>query len=290
MSYETDKISWGKKQAELLQNCCFSEMDVENLTKELESIKPDGEKLEYKETLVGFFDIQAYSCYIRTTKMSSATCNITHLFSSINSLSSDLGNLKIDVHILSDSIILVLDTNRHKLCFNTTLWFLATCSHLMRMMINFPIKYTNNRGHHVQTDDNFPVRGAVGGGYFYKKGSVIVSSGLVDAADYEKKQNWLGAVITPNAYELISRAPISDDPNEKKVGIDLLSEKFMQYVRVGHIPWKKGENVPCTKHPQKYFYIKPHVVSVGQDLLKNIPDYFNDEEKIRNSRLLYGTI
>ncbi len=74
--------------------------------------------------------------------------------------------------------------------FVTIKWFLATCSMIMRLSMM----------------SHFPLRGAIGGGDFYKDGEIIVSSALVDAHDHEIKQDWLGAVLTPSALKLIEKA------------------------------------------------------------------------------------
>lgn len=110
-------------------------------------------RVYYQDTLVGFFDIQAYSNYINTTKTNRAIRKtIDFINNVICSTRTDIYAVKIDHWILSDSFILVVDTNRHPLFAGSLEVFLGTCSMLMREAVR----------------EGFPIRGAIGGGYFYK--------------------------------------------------------------------------------------------------------------------------
>jgi hypothetical protein len=209
----------------------------------------------YHNTLVGFFDIQAYSDFIKKTSFKDAIWKINGLISEVKAnANTDIFGVKLNCWILSDSIILVVDTERCCLFAGSIEWFLGTCSMIM----------ANAMIHH------FPLRGAIGGGDFFKDGEVMVSSALVDAARYEKEQNWLGAVLTPKAYDLVK---------------DLLEDRHKPFIRYGKIPWKEGNNIV---KPHEWYYIKPFEFDTPEkNWSQYLPDYFKDERKIENSRCLY---
>lgn len=125
---------------------------------------------------------------------------------------------------------------------------------------------------------NLPLRGALGGGDFYQNGEIIVSAGLVDAVMYEKKQNWLGAVLTPEAIYTINA---TESKYKGEFDIDLSLGRFPQFVRKGQIPWKSGE------YKQEYYYIKPSMTDKAWRNL--LPHYFEKTDtKLDNSDSLYG--
>jgi hypothetical protein len=229
----------------------------------------------YQDTLVGFFDIQAYSAFIEETSIDEAIKKLNGLFSETRSVAiADILAVKLDHWILSDSIILVVDTSRHPLFEGSLEYFLGTCSSVMQ--------YAMLHG--------FPLRGAIGGGYFHKDGEIMVSSGLVDAAQYEKKQNWLGAILTPSALQLVEKASKLGNDLKGKPDIDLLSDRFIPYVRYGVIPWKdegKDENQKIEK-PNETYYIKPFEMADKDWASKYLPCYFNKQSKIDNSNRLYA--
>lgn len=79
----------------------------------------------YQNTLVAYFDIQAYSVFIKKSRSHEAIKKINYLFSEIrNSANTDFFSIKLDLAILSDSIILVIDTNRHPLHSGSLEFFL----------------------------------------------------------------------------------------------------------------------------------------------------------------------
>jgi len=175
-------------------------------------LKKQGVLVIYKDTLVGFFDIQAYSNFIDSTNFKDAVWKTNNLISEIkSSANTDICGVKFDCWILSDSIILVVDTERSALFAGSIEFFLGTCSMIMAIAMRH----------------GFPLRGAIGGGDFFKDGELMISSALVDAARYEKKQNWLGAVLTPKAKDLVERAKI-----------DLSSDKIKPFLRYGKFPGK----------------------------------------------------
>jgi hypothetical protein len=131
-----------------------------------------------------------------------------------------------------------------------------------------------------------PLRGAIGGGYFYKDGELMVSSGLVDAARYEKEQNWLGAVLTPKASQLVQKAKELEIRREGKTNIDFSSDRFNSFIKYGVIPWK-DKNEQYIEKPHEAFYIKPGLAD-NQWASRYLPSYFDDQSKIENSHCLYA--
>lgn len=214
----------------------------------------------YKNTLVCFFDIQAYSSFIDRTNFRDTVWKTNNLISAIkSSAKTDILGVKFDCWICSDSIISVIDTTRSALFSGSLEFFLGTCSMIMAVAIK----------------NGFPLRGAIGGGDFFKDGELMVSSALVDAARHEKKQNWLGAVLTPNAKTLIARA-----------GIDLSSDKFKSFLRYGKIPWKKSND---SSLPQEGHYVKPWMVDNNWACNHLLLTNFEDRDgRVTNSHCLYG--
>lgn len=231
----------------------------------------------YQNTLVGFFDIQAYSDFIEHTGMVEAVKKVTHCLQSIKGISSTAANaVKLEHWILSDSIIVVVDTNRHPLYSGSVLCLLQTCSMIMR----------------ISMQNRFPLRGAIGGGDFYKDGEIMVSSGLVDAAEHEKKQEWFGAILTRKAIQVIEKAKKVEIMREGKTKIDLCSNEINFCVKYGSIPWKDFEYAK-KENMLKMYYIKPYIVDI--DARANweslfIPSYFDEraKSKIDNSYCLYA--
>jgi hypothetical protein len=175
-------------------------------------LKDNGALIYYQDTLVAFFDIHAYSEFICRTNIEEAIRRVSKLMSDIKiKCSTDMLAVKIEPWILSDSIILVIDTNRHPLFEGSIRWFLATCSLILGdAMLS-----------------RFPLRGAIGGGNFYKTDDMLLSSGLIDAVKYEKKQNWLGAILTPKALECIDKAKKREIQIKGNTGIDLSNNDYM---------------------------------------------------------------
>ena len=232
-------------------------------------LKKHGILVVYQDTLVGFFDIQGYSEYIKKTDLEPVIQKINSFISRVrSSAGTDAFAVKIDHWILSDSVIIVVDTNRHPLFAGSLEVFLATCSMIMYDAIT----------------TGFAIRGAVGGGYFYKDGEMMVSSALVDAALYEKEQNWLGAVLTPMAVKLVEKAQAYEIKIKGQTKIDL--NQLTPYIRYGAIPWK--QNGRALDKPHETFYIKPFEMADKDWATKYLPPYFNDKVKIDNSHCLYG--
>jgi hypothetical protein len=233
-------------------------------------LKKHGVLVYYQDTLVGFFDIQAYSYFIKETKIEEAIQRISLFFSNtISKAGTDILDVKLDHWILSDSIILVVDTNRSPLFAGSLEVFLGTCSIIMQDAIKH----------------GFPLRGAIGGGDFYKDGEIMVSSGLVDAALYEKEQDWLGAILTPKALQIVEKAKEFEIRHKRGTRIDFSLEKFKAFVRYGVIPWKLGARV---EKPKETYYIKPFEMADENWASKYLPNYFEDTSKINNSHYLYA--
>ena len=235
-------------------------------------LKKNGVIVYYHDTLVGFFDIIGYSSFIEKTPIEEAIRKISTFFRNTGSYAgADILAVKLDHWILSDAVIIVVDTNRHPLFSGSLEVFLGTCAMIMAVAMR----------------NRFPLRGAIGGGDFYKDGEVMVSSALVDAASYEKEQEWLGAVLTPKALQLIEKAKEFEIGLKGETRIDFSSDRFNPFVRYGAIHWKHGENRFVTK-PDETYYIKPFDMAEEDWAVKYLPDFFNDQAKIDNSHCLYA--
>ncbi len=237
-------------------------------------LKKNGVIVYYQDTLVGFFDIIGYSSFIEKTAIEEAIRKMSTYCNGIRSTAeTDILAVKLDHWILSDAIIIVVDTNRHPLFPGSLEFFLGTCS----MIMNDGMR------------NKFPLRGAIGGGDFYKDGEVMVSSALVDAATYEKEQEWLGAVLTPKALQLTEKAKEFEMQLKGETRIDFSSDRFKSFVRYGAIPWKQENRRPLVK-PDKTYYIKPFAIAEEDWAVKYLPDYFDLEKKtmINNSHCLYA--
>lgn len=232
----------------------------------------------YQNTLVGFFDIQAYSAFIKQSGMAVAVRKITQCLQGIKSLASTTAYaVKLDHWILSDSIIIVVDTNRHPLFFRSILVFLQTCSMIMRESMTY----------------GFPLRGAIGGGDFYNNGEIMVSSALVDAAEYEKQQEWFGAILTPKALQVIEMAKEYEIIHKGNTDIDFASKDHNFCVKKDIIPWKPESEYAKKEDMRKMYYVKPHMADIdarAKWASLFIPPYFDEraKSKIDNSHCLYA--
>lgn len=233
-------------------------------------LKENGIVVYYQDTIVGFFDIIGYSSFISTLPIEEAIYKVKRFLDDAGrSAGTDFGPVKLDHWILSDSIILVVDTNRHPLFTGSLDVFLGTCSSILQDGMRHGL----------------PLRGAIGGGTFYKDGELMVSSALVDAAKYEKEQDWFGAVLTPDAHQAIERAKDFEIRENGSTGIDLLSNRFEYCIRFGEIPWKIRES--GLEQSREAYYIKPEMAEVDWDA-KYLPEHLQVGDKIINSHCLYG--
>jgi len=187
-------------------------------------------------------------------------------------INPDIIEVKLDHWVLSDSIILVIDTNRSPVFKDSLEFFLSACSSIMQNGMKY----------------GFPFRGAIGGGDFYKDGEVMVSTALVNAARYEKKQEWLGAVLTPEALQVVEKAKDLEINEKGSTDIDLDSVEFKDFVRYGKIPWKRIEKEPKEAFAEETYYIKPYNMSEKDWATKYLPEHFKGPAKINNSKKLYA--
>jgi hypothetical protein len=234
-------------------------------------LRENGIIVFYEDTLVGYFDIIGYSSFI---KKAASLEEIIHrmkrfLDDASRSARTDIFAVKIDHWILSDSIIVVVDTNRHPLFTGSLDTFLGTCSMIL----------------HDGMRHGMPLRGAIGGGSFYKDGEVMVSTALINAAEYEKEQEWLGAVLTPEALQIIEKAKEFELREKGETEIDLSSGRFSTVVGSGTIPWKEQES--SLERPPETYFINPDM-SEPDWATKYLPSHFQGSSKINNSNSLYG--
>lgn len=219
--------------------------------------------LYLKNTLVGFFDIMGYSNFIESPAPDFQTKinKIKRLFD-INKSTCDTDMLAVKLHswVLSDSLIVVVDTDRHPLFNGSINVLLYTCSAILNETMSI---------------SNMPVRGAIGGGDFYKSDDLLISSALVDAANFEKKQEWLGAVLSPNAKTIIEK-------HSSNFFTDMKSD-IKSVLKYGPVPMKHGAY-------QDMHYIHPLTDRGNPNWIRDwLPDYFDpNSPKIKNSDILYG--
>jgi len=225
--------------------------------------------IHWEKTLVAFFDIQGYSFWLEEHGASCIPGLEAFLNSLLTELSLSMYNTDIiKTWLLSDSIIVSINTLATKGLGPASLsWFFQMCSYALA---------TSLQNHRI------PLRGAIGGGDFYSNGNVIASTALVNAAKYENKQNWLGAVITPEAETLITQGLKAYAEREGEEPLSLTDAKFIDYVSFGKIPWKDDISNDL---PSKAYYIAPN--PSFPDWKDCLPDYFNDQEKTHNSEFLY---
>lgn len=218
------------------------------------------EVFHFQDTLVAFFDVVGYSSFLESEEgnFSDTLAKINHLFGVIKHASeTDFHSVKFHRWIMSDSFILVVDTQRHPLHRGSLNFLVATCSMILYEAMNIC---------------SLPLRGAIGGGYFYKSEDILLSTGLVDAAKFEKRQEWLGVMFTPTAIELMQKY----DSNFLET-YDKENSDFFSY---GEIPLKKDIK-------EIGYYIKPFRPT-DPNWIENLPSYFDKSRLfVSKSRVLY---
>jgi hypothetical protein len=219
----------------------------------------------YKNTLLALFDIQAYSQFINQQETPEMAIAKVNEFMRGVRINTDFYSIKLDFTVLSDTVIMVVDTTRAPLFTGSVESMLTTSSWILETAMKLKL----------------PVRGAIGGGDYFSDGEMIISTALVDAATFEKEQDWLGAVITPTALKLIEGA----EKNSNGATFDINSTSAKNYVRNGRIPWKKGFEKKNPPNPT--YYIKPFKMNEKDWATSYLPDYFDCPEKVKNSHCLY---
>jgi len=232
-------------------------------------------KYTFENTLVALFDIQSYSALIDSSidreTLINKTRGLCELAQSV--ASNKTGIFKTRYWILSDTIVIAIDTSENPVTFGGANVFLNICSFLLsRSLIEFSL----------------PLRGAIGSGYLYFESgnsknefgscSILLGTALVDAAKYEKMQDWLGAIITPNARKILNTI------YKKEGDPSILESSDMKNVcRRGKIPLK--ENTFLTDE----YYILPFLLSPEKFEWKSFlpPHFFRNTDKIKHTDLLY---
>ncbi len=224
------------------------------------------ENLNTDKVLLAFFDIHAYSDFIRNNTKAACLEKAENLFKDIKNDVGDSHVLDIGLKhwIFSDSIIMISDVESRALDI-AAIDFLITMSSVLMF-----------RGIRA----GLPLRGAIGTGYFYKNDDIIISSALVDAATYEKEQNWYGAVVTPTALTLINEICPGFESEYKT----LLN--FDRFLDKGKIPWKDSKHGKTIPKPEHSFYVKPaRSIAKWREYL---PDYIEKDNKVEASDILYA--
>lgn len=224
--------------------------------------------IKYEETLVGCFDIYAYSAFIKSRSMDGCIPIIRGLFEEIERDAGSFDrNIRVNHWIFSDTIIVTPDLDSRPLDPNSIDFFLLVCAGFMYRGIQ----------------NGLPLRGAIGGGYFYKDAEILLSSALVDAYKFEKAQNWFGTVITPSALVIIQKY-VRDFGNAGN------SPNSHWFIRKDTIPWKedKIEKLSINNLEQFYYIVPPHIYT---EWTTHLPQYLKDNPKgqefIRNSHRIY---
>jgi hypothetical protein len=225
-------------------------------------LSPNSDELFFEDTVVAFFDIVGYSAFLAANSdFEEAVKKIRKLFKSLSHTSTtDFYGVKFESWILSDSFILAVDTRQQPIYNGSLNLLTATCSYILFEAICFA---------------GLPLRGAIGVGNFYKSEDLMVSTALIDAVTYEKKQDWLGAMFTPKAEKYI---------NERcSFFADALSGKnsARDSVKRGKVPLKEDFET-------EYFYIQPHSLPENVLLEDVLPVYFDKTKLlVANSKALY---
>lgn len=231
--------------------------------------------INFTETLVGYFDIYGYSSFIKGG-LNECLPIVSKLFERVsNDAQAHLLDWRLKHWVFSDSIILVPDLDSHKLDSTSIDFFIGACAGLLYRCIS----------------NGLPLRGAIGGGYFYKNADILLSNALVDAHKYEQAQKWWGTVITPSALCLIHNyVP------ESTFGTSKGSLNSFRYIRNGVIPWKEDEHMPkkiCINKQSDFFYLISAIQS--EKWTASLPKYLDlDSEKmkdmIKESHRIYGYV
>ncbi len=218
--------------------------------------------MDFDNTLVAFFDIQGYSSFVRSHDKDSVLKKTKNLFAGIlNTAKTDMLGVRFESFALSDSLIITVDTKRHPLFPGSIHFLLATCSTILSESLAI---------------SHMPLRGAIGGGWFYQDREVISSSALVEAASFERMQNWLGMVVAPSAEELMI--------NAYKGSQEELMKHNKGFVLKGTVPWKKGYE----SLESEYMYVKPFEAYFGNQTELVFPSWFDSNStKVKNSHRLY---
>jgi hypothetical protein len=186
---------------------------------------------------------------------------------------SFVSNNRVKHWIFSDSIIVIPDIDSRPLDLYSIDFFLSICASLMYRGIT----------------NRLPLRGAIGGGYFYKDDKILVSSALVDAHKYEQAQKWFGTVITPSALGIIHKF-VPESSFGKPEG----SPNAHRYIRKGVIPWKKekkdkSENLSINDQEDFFYIIPPQMFP--RDWTTYLPSYLDNSQEtqklIANSHRIY---
>jgi hypothetical protein len=99
-------------------------------------LKKHGVIVYYQNTLVAFFDIIGYSSFLESTKFETCIYRLEPFIESARTSGTDCKALKLDHWILSDSVIVVVDTNRSPLYLQSLQIFLAHAQILWPVQCN----------------------------------------------------------------------------------------------------------------------------------------------------------
>ncbi|TDE07732.1 hypothetical protein [Flavobacterium sandaracinum] len=140
----------------------------------------------------------------------------TNLFLSMITPPEELETLKIQIYVISDSIIFIQDT----LTQRGLLYIISYC----RMLIGSCLA------------DGIPIRGALSFGPVSvenKRGTTIVGKGLTKAYNLESKQQWAGGIVDKECFEIVPKE------NEDLIN-HLINNKKNPIITKYNVPQKDG--------------------------------------------------
>jgi hypothetical protein len=197
---------------------------------------------------VAFFDILGFSNIVRKRDIKILSTIITEVL--LPGIEDSVQGVyipdKVKISNVSDSIILyTIDDS-----VNSCLLLLIACNKLMSTCFKI----------------QFPLRGAVAYGEFIADDKHFVGKALVDAVDYEKKQQWSGCLVTPDCAETIK--------NSYYVSRNPLDMQTIDY----QVPLKCGERV-------KYYYALRMWVDLIGDTNIDVKKYFPVSDNLGENEL-----
>lgn len=236
-------------------------------------------EIKFKKTLIGFFDIYAYRSFLKKDldiRVPILQKNIKFL-QGLCKMEWAKQQIKINTFLLSDSFVVYpgYSNPNEEMADTEFIAFFIICSRLLSEAMG----------------SNFPLRGAIGYGDFYYDGNILTSTALSEAYEFEGKQNWLGAVLTPKAQQHLEEMTIEYFPKDK------IHPNLINILNKGKIPWKEDEKMEKLLEKDKryrnedFIYLLPNEFN-DKNWKDKIPDYIDRSSKtlllLKNSNCLYN--
>ncbi len=130
---------------------------------------------------------------------------------------------------------------------------------------------------------NFPIRGAISHGNFYFNNSTKLFFGpaLVDAVKYEKIQNWMGVILTPNCAEFVKTNKYNLN-SQQIVQYDVPITECLETNDNSCEVISRSENALCVDWTKNFFY-EPTSTSkeIGKVLLEDLFSWPATHKKLK---------